>query len=659
MMNIPFRTVTATIWLLFFWLNVTSAGATDRVPASGNVYFGDIPICALVLINGQQQFSCDGTGRYDLSVPVDAAGQITVQAFASGFAPFNSILRPDQAVEYPIEMSRDDSAPAMDVVKMLSESTTEDRRIISGTVQISGIPICALVLANGQTMFSCGENLGSFSLDVPLDSNGRVTLMIFADGFQPYTSIMYAGSEGETITYVGMESTNNFLGWGRKGFYFPQFDASGVVGPKRTDDNMQFYLPDWLEFNFNPYSLTTTFSADKPDCFDDCRERGVYTRGGYTEWDEFTLPNGFAGLSGSIVDEQAEDNTNNTVNRIQMKAGVPASFCMHIVTDNTDLTHDSFNNIIVRGGRDGEGSFDPNVSIPELEFDGITDIHTFRFDNFLPEDFIKIRLDSGTPGVQPGFGGLMFDAACENIPNAQCGNGRCDLSLGESCETCPGDCGECVPGDTPEGTWYHHGADPDSHYVEGANRLLFFVAHGVGDRNHRVESVKYGDREMYLLEGRSQDRNDRASVSVWYLKESDITSAIGTDFTVDWYRKPGDRSFESIFFTNASQVASLGSIGEAGCNDCFAVECPAENIETSHVSVYAGTHERDGANFSALNGYIQELDVEMGGNGKATIGYKEGNGNVESAGAEFGREGAFSMVCYEVQDIPQTINDSD
>ncbi|MDB4543011.1 hypothetical protein N9241_02090 [bacterium] len=43
----------------------------------------------------------------------------------------------------------------------------------------------------------------------------------------------------------------------------------------------------------------------------------------------------------------------------------------------------------------------------------------------------------------------------------------------------------------------------------------------------------------------------------------------------------------------------------------------------------------------------------------ATIGYKEGNGNVESAGAEFGREGAFSMVCYEVQDIPQTINNSD
>ena len=195
--------------------------------------------------------------------------------------------------------------------------------------------------------------------------------------------------------------------------------------------------------------------------------------------------------------------------------------------------------------------------------------------------------------------------------------------------------------------------------MEGANRLLFFVAHGVGDRNHRVESVKYGDREMYLLEGRSQDRNDRASVSVWYLKEAEIASAIGTGFTVDWYRKPGDRSFESIFFTNASQVASLGSTGEAGCNDCFALECPAETIEPGHISLYTGTHERDGVTFFALNGYSQDIDVGMGGNGKATIGHKEGNGDVEFAGAEFGREGAFSMVCYEVQDIPQTASDTD
>lgn len=57
---------------------------------------------------------------------------------------------------------------------------------------------------------------------------------------------------GETITYVRTVSTTNFLGWGQTGFYFPQFDASSVVGPKRTDDNMQFFVPNWLEFNFDP-----------------------------------------------------------------------------------------------------------------------------------------------------------------------------------------------------------------------------------------------------------------------------------------------------------------------------------------------------------------------------------------------------------------------
>lgn len=196
-------------------------------------------------------------------------------------------------------------------------------------------------------------------------------------------------ASGETVTYVRKVSTNNFLGWGQAGFYFPQFAASSVVGPKRTDDNMQLYLPNWLEFNFDPWDLEkTTFSADQPDCFDNCSGRGVYTRGGYTSWDSFTLPNGFSGLSGSIVDEKAKNNTNNTVNQIYMKSGVPSSFCMHIVTDNTANAHNSADSVVVRGGRPGQGSFDPNAPIPDLSFDGTTDVHSFRFDDFLPGDFI-------------------------------------------------------------------------------------------------------------------------------------------------------------------------------------------------------------------------------------------------------------------------------
>ena len=469
--------------------------------------------------------------------------------------------------------------------------------------------------------------------------------------------VFVTASYGATITYVRKETTDNFLGWGQTGFYFPQFDAAAVVGPKRTDDNMQFYLPSWLEFNFNPIDLNTTFSADKPNCFDDCRGRGVYTRGGYANWATFTLPNGFSGRSGSVVDEQAENNTNNTVNKILMKPGVPSSFCMHLVTDNTDNAHDSAQSIIVRGGRTGQDSFDPRVAIPDLSFNGRTDVHTFRFDDFIADDFIKIRLNSGTPGMAPGFGGLMFDLSCRDIPNRQCGNNVCELSLGESCESCPGDCGPCLPGKTPAGTWYHHGANSRPHYVEGASRLLLFAAHGVDAANHRVEGVKYGDKRMLPLTARSQTRDDTATVSVWYLKETDIDSANGTNFTVDWRNKPGDRSFESIFLTDVSQTASFGTVSEAGCNDCLAVACPREIIETGHVSLYAGTHERDGATFSPLNNYIEDADLAMGGNGRATVGHKDGLGKVEAAGTRFGREGAFSLVCFEVQDLPVTASD--
>ena len=300
------------------------------------------------------------------------------------------------------------------------------------------------------------------------------------------------------------------------------------------------------------------------------------------------------------MDEKAKNNSNNTVNQINIKSGAPSSFCLHLVTDNTANMHDSAHSIIVRGGRPGQGSFDPNAPNPDLSFDGITDVHTFRFDDFLPGDFIKIRLNSGIPGMEPGFGGLMFDYDCDFIPNEQCGNNVCDVTLGELCESCPEDCGACTPGATPTRSWYHHAVDPQSHFVPGSNRLLVFAAHGVDAESHWVEGVKYGNKNMHPLEARSQARNERATFSLWYLKEADIYSAGGTGFSVDWFHKPGQRSYESLFLTDVSQTFSFGSVDEVGCNDCYSVACPSRTIEPSHISLYAGTHERDGANFSPL-----------------------------------------------------------
>jgi len=57
---------------------------------------------------------------------------------------------------------------------------------ISGSVllQDTQTPICAMVLANGQFMFSC-DGSGSYALNIPLDSNGQFKLQVYADGFAP------------------------------------------------------------------------------------------------------------------------------------------------------------------------------------------------------------------------------------------------------------------------------------------------------------------------------------------------------------------------------------------------------------------------------------------------------------------------------------------
>ncbi|MGB5993148.1 MAG: hypothetical protein WBG61_12555, partial [Desulfobacterales bacterium] len=56
---------------------------------------------------------------------------------------------------------------------------------IAGSVSLEGTPLCAMVLANGQYMFSC-DPYGEYQLSVPLDGNGEITLFVFVDGLQPY-----------------------------------------------------------------------------------------------------------------------------------------------------------------------------------------------------------------------------------------------------------------------------------------------------------------------------------------------------------------------------------------------------------------------------------------------------------------------------------------
>lgn len=66
--------------------------------------------------------------------------------------------------------------------------------IYGSIVNTSGVPLCGLVLANGQFMFSCSPN-GTYNLTVPQDSVGQVTLFGFVDGHFPWKST-FGGSGG-------------------------------------------------------------------------------------------------------------------------------------------------------------------------------------------------------------------------------------------------------------------------------------------------------------------------------------------------------------------------------------------------------------------------------------------------------------------------------
>jgi hypothetical protein len=70
---------------------------------------------------------------------------------------------------------------------------------LSGTVQdASGTPLCAMVLASGQYMFSCNPD-GPFSLtDLPRQNDGTVKRQVYVDGFLPSIEVL-PDSVDETV----------------------------------------------------------------------------------------------------------------------------------------------------------------------------------------------------------------------------------------------------------------------------------------------------------------------------------------------------------------------------------------------------------------------------------------------------------------------------
>ncbi|MFZ7110717.1 MAG: Ig-like domain-containing protein [Desulfatiglandales bacterium] len=166
------------------------------VTLSGTVSNDGQPLCAMVLANGQSMFTCgqgDDLGKYTLNVPLDANGKITLYSFCSGFSPYNTILATGTS-DLEIAMSKDqEGEPLFVTVENISDSPTKSGWYdMSGTIEdASGTPLCAMALANGERMFTCGNSLGRFDLTVPLDGDGKITLHTFVSGFKPYKKIIY------------------------------------------------------------------------------------------------------------------------------------------------------------------------------------------------------------------------------------------------------------------------------------------------------------------------------------------------------------------------------------------------------------------------------------------------------------------------------------
>jgi hypothetical protein len=237
-----------------------------------------------------------------------------------------------------------------------------------------------------------------------------VSVATFVAAVSPWCAAAMGDEPAARIAYVGVvRDQTDFarLGLGKAGYWFPQFDTGSPVAQRPTGENARDALPKWIEplnhvTNFlDPAYLTRTFSQDGPG----------RSKGGQSKWSKFTLPDGTKGLSGAIVDPHARKNTNNTINRIQFRDAVPATFYVHIVTDNTSGQHDPTLRLHLRGnsqGRDFESVSNPLAN--DLVFNGIADVYTYRCEGFLPGDFLKLRL-SGDPrgGGGPSFGGIMFD----------------------------------------------------------------------------------------------------------------------------------------------------------------------------------------------------------------------------------------------------------
>ena len=127
--------------------------------------------------------------------------------FPNGMVTFESALSSEELQREAFMNMRSDadmlkSGPAKEDAKGKANIS-----IFGSIVNNNNTPLCALVLANGQFMFSCSPN-GTWSLVVPQDAAGQVTLFGFADNHFPYR-LVTPSSGGRYDMILNVAGTTN------------------------------------------------------------------------------------------------------------------------------------------------------------------------------------------------------------------------------------------------------------------------------------------------------------------------------------------------------------------------------------------------------------------------------------------------------------------
>jgi enterochelin esterase-like enzyme len=166
----------------------------------------------MVLANGQYMFTSSADGAFNLDVPLDGDGRITLYAFCSGRSPYKNLLEtPTTGLAIDLPTDSDGSPPVVSIDTLADSETKPGWVDISGTIENgSGTPLCAMILANGQYTFTC-EPMGAFELTAPPDSRDEILLYGFCSGFTPHKETIHyepGGNPAPVKTAITMDSAS-------------------------------------------------------------------------------------------------------------------------------------------------------------------------------------------------------------------------------------------------------------------------------------------------------------------------------------------------------------------------------------------------------------------------------------------------------------------